>query len=190
MEYRRPSPGSDISRPLRAISRQSAPGRALLAVQREEVPHQEEQHERQCQRHRDPHVVFHRTRTLVHLAGARTPLTGVEYSTESLRFVTRPPGEVISPGSRGVDTDPGRFSRRNPHRRISIQSSVPSAASRATSCHSAAFCCCHRRPRSGSTVAKALIRSEPNHTEGVAMIAATAFAAIGLVVVAFLNRIP
>jgi hypothetical protein len=32
--------------------------------------------------------------------------------------------------------------------------------------------------------------SETKHTEGAAMIAATAFAIVGLVVVAFLNRIP
>ena len=32
--------------------------------------------------------------------------------------------------------------------------------------------------------------SETKHTEGAAMIAATAFAVVGLVVVAFLNRIP
>jgi hypothetical protein len=32
--------------------------------------------------------------------------------------------------------------------------------------------------------------SEPKHTEGATMIAATAFAVVGLVVVAFLNRIP
>jgi hypothetical protein len=32
--------------------------------------------------------------------------------------------------------------------------------------------------------------SKPKHTEGATMIAATAFAVVGLVVVAFLNRIP
>jgi hypothetical protein len=32
--------------------------------------------------------------------------------------------------------------------------------------------------------------SQPKHTEGATMIAATAFAVVGLVVVAFLNRIP
>jgi hypothetical protein len=32
--------------------------------------------------------------------------------------------------------------------------------------------------------------SKPKHTEGATMIAATAFAIVGLVVVAFLNRIP
>jgi hypothetical protein len=120
--------------------------------------HQEEQHERHRQRHRDPHVVFHHTRTLVHLAGAGTPLTGVEFSTESLRFVTRPPGEAILPGSRGVDTDPGRFSRRDPHRRIFIQSGDPLAGPSATPRHSVPFRTCRPPPGSGSTVAKALIR--------------------------------
>jgi hypothetical protein len=32
--------------------------------------------------------------------------------------------------------------------------------------------------------------SKPKRTEGAAMIAATAFAVVGLVVIAFLNRIP
>jgi hypothetical protein len=129
-----------------------------LAVQREEVLHQEEQHERHCQRHRDPHVVFHRRRTLVHLSRARTPLTGVEFSTKSLRFVTRPPWAVISPGSRGVAADPAWLSRRDTHRRIFIQSGEPSAGVPATHRHSATFRHHPRRPRSGSTVAKALIR--------------------------------
>jgi hypothetical protein len=46
--------------------------------------------------------------------------------------------------------------------------------------------CCEstHRTKQGRTEAK------PKHTEGATMIAATAFAVVGLVVVAFLNRIP
>jgi hypothetical protein len=64
------------------------------------------------------------------------------------------------------------------------------AGSGATPRHSAVFRSSRQRSGSGSTVAKAVIRSQPKLTEGVAMIAATAFAVVGLVVVAFLNRIP
>ena len=143
-------------------------GWARSPAQRKKMLHQEEQHERHRQRHRDPHVVFHDTRTLVHLAGAGTPLTGVEFSIESLRFVTGALGEAISPGSRGVDLDRCRFSRRNPHRRIFIQSVEPSIGFRATPRHSAAFRSFCPRPGSGSTVAKALIRrskAERKHNE-------------------------
>ena len=132
-------------------------GRPGLALHREEVLHQEEQHERHRQRHRDPHVVLHRRRTLVHLSRARTPLTGVEFPTRSLRFVTRPPGAAISPGSRGVAADPARLSRRDPHRRIFIQPGEPSAGAPVMPRQSATFRRHPHRLRSGSTVAKALI---------------------------------
>jgi len=172
MKYRRPSLGGTFPdhfgryRRRHRLRRERSPVGAghwaedgrRLAVQREVALHQEEQHERHRQRHRDPHVVFHHTRTLVHLAGAGTPLTGVEFSIKSLRFVTGAFGEVISPGSRGVDADRCRFSRRDPHRRIFIQSNHPSAGSRARPRHSATFRRHPLGPRSGSTVAKAVIR--------------------------------
>jgi hypothetical protein len=44
--------------------------------------------------------------------------------------------------------------------------------------------------RKHSSVAATQDASKPEHTEGATMIAATAFAVVGLVVVAFLNRIP
>ena len=144
----------------------------------------------------DPRVVFHRTRTLVHLAGARTPLTGVEISTESPRFVTRPPGGVISPGSRGVDADPGRFpvgiltdefshSRASPGPGLAQRSATPRLSAVASGVRDLA-----RLLRKQSSDEARSNGSKTKRTEGVAMIAATAFAAVGLVVVAFLNRIP
>jgi hypothetical protein len=179
----------------RSAGRSASPGRTARA------PPQASPQSSRCFSLHPPLGTSHKVRLdcacrLIDLAGARTPRRGVEKSIESLRFVTRPSSRVIPPGSRAVGRDPRRFSRREAHRRIFIQSVGPAGRLLPRSRHCASFRGRRRLPRSGATVAKALIRrskaerKQTSHTEGATMIAATAFAVVGLVVVAFLNRIP
>jgi hypothetical protein len=90
----------------------------------------------------------------------------------------------IQAGSRRVGVDPGRPARREAHRPFS-QRFEPSRPSAVPTCrHPVRFPARVAASGVGPAVAKASIRKE--HV----MIAATAFAIVGLVVVAFLNRIP